>query len=296
MSLLSIVVTCTDRKVSVPVQGLRARDLPPGDVRLRAAEWKRRVIAAEQRVPLVRLYQGDHWTRAQQLATYAAKAGFTPDVWVASAGLGLKPVSSAAPAYAATFSPRHADSVAVSPDGCAAWWQSLQADGGGAQLDDLARRGQLLLVLSEVYAKAMAPDLRRLGTLGAEALLIGGSQEFPGLARLRTDATLRDALGGTLTSLNVRMAAAWLERCSTTRLTSPETHKAWQSWASQVAKQERYDRKPMTDEAVIEFIRNSLALHPDYSRTRLLRELRSQNLACEQKRFANLYAATLENR
>ncbi|CAM5715916.1 hypothetical protein SVIOM74S_09450 [Streptomyces violarus] len=51
----------------------------------------------------------------------------------------------------------------------------------------------------------------------------------------------------------------------------------------------------MTDENVIAFIRESLAQNPSYSRTRLLRMLRDQGLACEQKRFAELYA-TVENR
>jgi hypothetical protein len=264
-------------------------------MRERASEWKRRLIACDERLPLAKLYQGDHWTKAQQLAVSAAKAGYAPDLWVASAGLGLQPVSTSAPAYAATFSLRHADSVATTSDGSAMWWQSLHEDGDGSTLEDLASRGQLLLVLSEVYASAMAADLEKLSTLGTETLLIGGSQDLPGLTRVRADATLRHALGGTLTSLNVRMAAAWLEHCSAARLTSPETQDAWRKWVSQVAKHERYDRKPMTDEAVMGFIRSSRAVDPERSRTRLLRELRSQGLACEQKRFANLYAVTLES-
>ncbi|MFJ5884355.1 hypothetical protein [Kitasatospora cineracea] len=141
----------------------------------------------------------------------------------------------------------------------------------------------------------MSEEIEHLGDLVARTLLIGGNQELPGLARVPADASLRHALGGTLTSLNVRMAAAWLERCTAAQLTSAETFRAWRTWAAAVAKRERYDRRPLSDKEVIDFIRKSLALHPGCSRTRLLRELRGQGLACEQKRFADLYTATVEN-
>ncbi|MFF7457901.1 hypothetical protein [Kitasatospora sp. NPDC008115] len=250
--------------------------------------------AADQRVPLTDLYQGDHWTKAQALVPLASKAGFIPELWVASAGLGLRPVTDTAPAYAATFSPRHADSVAGSPDDSARWWRCLQADDSTRSLATLSQRGDVLLVLSEAYANVMVSDLDGLAQGKNNTVLIGGAQGHPGITRVPSDATLRHALGGTLTSLNVRMAAAWLEHCSNARLTSPEIQTAWNTWTAQVSKRETYNRRPLTDEAVIEFIRTNHAQHPDHSRTRMLRELRGQGLACEQKRFAHLYAVTVE--
>jgi hypothetical protein len=60
-------------------------------------------------------------------------------------------------------------------------------------------------------------------------------------------------------------------------------------------KPEKYDRKPMTDEAVKAFVRTEVQLHPEYSRTRLHRLLRESGMACEQKRFATLYAEIVGN-
>ncbi|WP_370066401.1 hypothetical protein [Streptacidiphilus sp. MAP5-3] len=176
------------------------------------------------------------------------------------------------------------------------WWNHLQVGRGRATLEDLGRRGAVLLSLSEVYGNALRDDLSALGAAGTEAVLVGGSTEVPGVLRVPARATLRSALGGTLTSLNVRMAASWLRHCADGKLTAAATARSWGRWAATADKAERYDRKPLTDDAVKDFIRCHAQLHPDYSRTRLHRLLRDTGLACEQKRFAMLYVETLEER
>jgi hypothetical protein len=124
-------------------------------------------------------------------------------------------------------------------------------------------------------------------------VLVGGASDLNGIVRVPANAALRHALGGTRTSLNVRMAASWLEHCAPGHLITPSAQQRWKDWATQAARPERYERRPMTDEAVIDFIEQSKDCHPGYSRTRLLRLLRDQGMACEQKRFANLYTATI---
>ncbi|WP_225654391.1 hypothetical protein [Streptomyces pseudogriseolus] len=295
MNELPIVVTCTDRKTSPPEAALQARALPEAGLTERATEWARRLhVVPGPRIVLEDLYQGDQWRRAQNLAKAASRAGFVPRLYVASAGLGLRPISSLAPSYAATFLPRHADSVASSSTQAAAWWDHLQHMDASCPLPRIAAAaGRALVVLSETYAAAMHRDLAALAATGAETVLIGGACELDGIVRVPANAALRHALGGTRTSLNVRMAASWLEHCTPGHLITPDAHRRWNEWADQVARPERYERRPMTDEAVIDFIEQSKNSHPGYSRTRLLRLLRDQGMACEQKRFANLYAATI---
>ncbi|MCZ4100783.1 hypothetical protein [Streptomyces sp. H39-C1] len=142
----------------------------------------------------------------------------------------------------------------------------------------------------------MEAELGALARVGGEVLLVGGVAEIPGIQRVASNAGLRSSLGGTLTSLNVRMAASWLEHCEDNRLTSAATSGSWQQWASGVAEPERYNRKPMSDEDVIEFIKRERASHSGISRTRLLRALRDDGKACEQSRFANLYIRTVGER
>ncbi|MFC4034619.1 hypothetical protein ACFO3J_24555 [Streptomyces polygonati] len=137
----------------------------------------------------------------------------------------------------------------------------------------------------------MDNELRALAGMDGETLLIGGASEMPGIHRVPSNAGLRRALGGTLTSLNVRMAASWLEHCHNGRLTAPGTRNSWQRWASGVTVAERYSRQALTDEDVIAFIKRKSSAHPGISRTRLLRTLRDGGQACEQSRFASLYAS-----
>ncbi|MFF0201959.1 hypothetical protein [Streptomyces sp. NPDC005017] len=295
MNELPIVVTCTDRKTSSPEPALRARELPAADLPERAVEWARRLRTAQGRqVALGELYQGDQWRRAAALTTVASRAGFAPRLYVASAGLGLQPVSSLAPSYAATFLPRHADSVASSTSQAPAWWDHLQRLDATSNLPRIAKAaGQVLVVLSETYAQAMHRDLVALAATGVDTVLIGGASDLDGVLRVPANAALRGALGGTLTSLNVRTAATWLEHCTRGRLITPAAQARWKAWADQVARPERYARQPMSDQSVIDFIKEMKDLHPDYSRTRLLRLLRDQGMACEQKRFADLYTSTI---
>ncbi|MCX4666511.1 hypothetical protein OG453_07485 [Streptomyces sp. NBC_01381] len=304
MRQLSLVVTCTDRKVDQPDPALSARNLPQGSVKQRSSNWQKRIQTATARggssLPsLAELYRGDHWTRSRRLVAAAASAGYKTQLWVASAGLGLQPVepkTQTAPAYAATFSTRHADSVATSATENTQWWGHLQAGTGRSTLHELGQQGPVLMVLSEVYASAMEEELVTLGGLGGEALLIGGLREIPGVHRVRSDAGLSRALGGTLTSLNVRMAASWLEHSKDGMLTSPATQKAWSEWAAATTKPVKYNREPMSDEDVIVFIKRETAKLPGVSRTRLLRALRDDGKACEQSRFANLYKKTMGER
>lgn len=295
MNELSIVVTCTDRKTSSPAPGLRARELPATDIQQRAAEWARRLrTTPEQPTALHLLYQGDQWRRATALTKAASQAGFTPDLYVASAGLGLRSVLSLAPSYAATFMPRHADSVAPSSTQAAQWWDQLQHMDASRHLPQVAAAAkQTLVVLSETYARAMHHDLAALAASGTDVVLIGGASDLEGIERVPANAALRQALGGTLTSLNVRMAASWLEQCAPGHLITPAAKARWKAWASQVERPEHYARRPMPDQTVIDFINEMKGRHPDYSRTRLLRLLRDKGMACEQKRFAELYTSTI---
>ncbi|MFE4869472.1 hypothetical protein [Streptomyces sp. NPDC056682] len=270
----------------------------------RSSNWQKRIQTATVRggtsLPLLAdLYRGDHWSRTRRLTAAATAAGYKTQLWVASAGLGLQPVepkTQTAPAYAATFSTRHADSVGASATENAQWWSHLQEGSGRATLKEIGRQGPVLMALSEVYASAMEEELLALGALGGEALLIGGLREIPGVHRVPSDAGLRHALGGTLTSLNVRMAESWLEHSKDGTLTSPATTNSWNRWAAATTKPEQYNREPMSDEDVIVFIKQETAKLPRVSRTRLLRALRDDGKACEQSRFANLYKTTMGER
>ncbi|ORA15618.1 hypothetical protein BST16_09145 [Mycobacterium asiaticum DSM 44297] len=292
MVKLTIVVNCTDRKSQVPTPDLRLRSLPPGDLSTRFASWRRRVEAAPGTTKLIDLYQGEAWQQVRKLAGDASDSGFDVKLLVASAGLGLREVDSYGPAYAATFAGGHADSVGSGQVQLGRWWVRLRTLRGARRLCETAD-DRVLLVLSETYARAMDEDLAALATLGGDVLLVGGARNIAGMPRLAADRALRRELGGTASSLTIRMARAWLARRSCLPLYSVADERAWTRWAQSAAHVEEYRRSPMTDAQLLGLISKLKASDPTLSATRALRRVRDAGIACEQKRFGELFRDTV---
>lgn len=286
---LTLVVTCTERKSAKPDRNLIASNLPTGAQLERAEMWRGALAADPTRTPLRRLYQGDAWTQALRLEAAAQRAGFLPTLLVASAGLGLVSADEQWPAYAATFSAGHADTVGISAEENRTWWRLMTE--GQTKLHELAA-GQTLLVLSETYSSAMAADLGALR--GREDVVVfGGSNHVPDEQRVRADGSLRSALGGTSGSLNVRTAIAWLEKLGSANLLS-RNNEEWLTWVEEIRKPQTYNRTPMTDSAVLTFIQELRRNQPAVSKTKALRVLRQHGMACEQKRFGGLFEKAAE--
>lgn len=284
---LTIVVTCADRK-SLPVsQALRFRDVPPGALAERVRDWSKRLHLAGERRPLRTLYQGEQWRESLRLADAARKVGFEPKIVVASAGLGLQPIEVAAPAYAATFSLGSPDAVARTVKEASDWWSRIASSSPSPDLTALDER--VLLVLSRNYALPLAGDLARLGASRTQSVMVGGADDIPGLRRIPSDATLRRALGGTLSSINQRMARRLLELSGGPTDWLSSTHmQRWGAWVAEAQVREVFDRRRGDDVAVKAWIMATVA-HQGMSATKALREYRDQGHACEQGRFSQLY-------
>lgn len=287
MRKLTIVVACTDRKSLRPPPELRVRSLPKGSVNRRLRIWTDRVSSEELTVPLRDLYQGEAWSQVGCLEATARARGFAPTVLVASAGLGLRRVDDRAPGYAATFATANPDSVAVGASESRQWWTGLNSHDEALHLDSVGRR--VLLVLSEAYAKPLHEDLVALGMTAPDALLVGGAAEIDGMHRLPSDRKLRASLGGTTTSLNLRMAQAWLECSSGPGLVTPSDAVRWARWVNRHRRDDPPARKPLTDDEVRRFIRKGLRSDPGLSASRALRLYRESGHACEQRRFGALF-------
>lgn len=288
MTKLSVVVICSDRKSEAPAPGLRARDLSEARLAERSREWCSRLRATVGTRTLSNLYRGEGWYVVQKVLDAARRAKFDPELLVASAGLGLRSASSVAPGYSATFAAGQADTVGDSGADLRDWWYNLRA--APDALDPAtALTGRVLLVLSSTYAAAMHSDLVALGRRGDDVLMVGGAVDVHGITRLAADRGLRSALGGTTTGLTMRMAHRWLCSLDATTLASPTRMQHWRTWADQVRQDESWERQPLTDGEVLQFIGQVRSADPGLSRTRALRALRDSGRACEQSRFAALY-------
>jgi hypothetical protein len=245
------------------------------------------------------LYAGEHWDIARALPRLAT--GFArPTLWVASAGWGLIPIDAAIRPYSATFSTRHLDSVSDNAQGAQDWWSAIAAwrgptPGASRSLTALMAdhpRDRVLLVLSQPYFAACGNDLRDAITTANDSMLsiiAAGVTPQPALAawQFPADARLQHHVGGTRGSLNVRIAADLLS----TGLTDHDAMSCHLRQRLTAAPDlPTYERRRLADDEVITFIRARRATNPSLSRTSLLRELRDGGMACEQARFADLFA------
>lgn len=291
MTKLTIVVNCTERKSQTPVPELQARTLPDGGVRRRVNSWRRRVQEAVPISALIDLYQGEAWQQVRGLVGDATSSGYTVRLLVASAGLGLRDADSKAPAYAATFAGGHQDTVVPPGLDSQLWWQALSDFDDSRSLVETTD-DRVLLVLSENYARAMEYDLAALAGRGGDLLLVGGAKNIEGLPRLAADMGLRRELGGTASSITLRMARRWLAKSSANSIFCPKDHASWSKWSAAASQLERYDREPLTDAELRRVIRQLKAEDSSLSATRALRHLRDSGIACEQKRFGQLFRST----
>jgi hypothetical protein len=256
----------------------------------RARQWRDALRKENTRTPLRQLYQGDAWTQALTLEATARRAGFDPTLLVASAGLGLVQADEGWPAYAATFSPRHADSIGASGAENREWWR-LMTDGQTNFEEQVT--GQTILVLSETYSTAMTDDLNKLD-MRDDVVVFGGSAAVSKHLRVPADRGLRAALGGTSGSLNLRTATAWVNSLPAPTLVGNREHEEWRNWVRATRKPESYNRVPMSDADILNFLRDIRRRHPDISKTRALRMLRDAGSACEQKRFSGLFGTAVK--
>lgn len=296
-----IIVTCANRKrLPVPAHA-RMRKVTGARVATRVRAWVERLSErAAPELPAEQLYAGEHWEVAKSLPTYASEPA---TLWVASAGYGLIPASASIKPYSATFSPGHADSVVSAQGDAGAWWRGLAdwdgPSGAARTLTELARQRsdiRLILVLSDAYLRACLDDIAAAAASLKDpaqlSIISSGAKRTATLEEhlVPSDARLQHSLGGTLQALNVRFAAHLLAGGSL-------SHSAMKRRAMAMLRKQPplpvYSRTRMSDAQVRKFIRTRSRTVEAPSHSRLLRELRSAGLACEQARFADLFYAEL---
>jgi hypothetical protein len=256
------------------------------------------------------LYAGDHWATVRAFESSC----FGIDVWVCSAGYGLIHIEDRVVPYAATFARNHPDSVAAKLPtndrlGAAqAWWKATASQWNSRfrdrprSLTDLMAtypHRSLLVVSSETYMRAIVEDLRNgvccLSDSDQLAIVCAGVRRLDGLDRnlVPCDARMQATLGGARRSLNTRLAAKII-RESQQPLRATTLRKQYQRLLGKQPPIAKYNRQPLSDDEIREFIRKQLESGRSSKHTPMLRLLRESQMACEQKRFAMLHREVVE--
>lgn len=291
--MIRLIVACTDRKSVNPAAQMRA--IQAQDVSARARAWTRLLHAHEATTPALDLYQGDHWAVARSIDR--------AELWVASAGYGLVQVTTPMVSYSATFAPGHADTVTTQTDrrklseGRQAWWSALRSQAELRTIKELSDDGATTVVAASApYLDALTPELLEVERAGRRVILATASAIPRPIAHLRPPATgqLRTALGGSMQSVNIRLAKHLIERFDPETLSLASATAEVQNLLDRATPLERFDRSQVTDEWLIEFIAHRRDRDPKASHSRLLRDLRDGGHACEQSRFRRLFERVVE--
>ena len=311
MKSINLVVTCTKRKRLLPADGLKMREIDADHVDGAFEEWRRRLEQSDAKTLAARhLYSGDHWSVVQSLDTAAHPSGISPTVWVCSAGYGLVAIDAAVRPYSATFSVNHPDTVCRwrtpgnnSGRNSLAWWDRLQAWAGPepesprsiAQVAKSSPEFPLLVVASSNYIRAIAQDLRRAAECLADPDLLSvistGTKSLRGLDAnlILSNSSLQRTLGGSLISLNIRLARAILSETPHQNLRAPILRAQVGRLVEDSLPVSKVARPRVSDKEVLSFIEASLNEDPRTSWSALLRRLRDGGKACRQERFSRLF-------
>ncbi len=294
-----LLVSCTNRKRRDPLPGRLLRSVPRGPLRLRFEKWiEARDADPDDRSPAAELYVGDHWHTATQILEEAPNAA---ELWVLSAGYGLIRDETPISPYGATFTPGTPDSVSetTSRSDSQRWWELLTTNRAHTasphSVSDLAKSASfspMVVVASATYATACTNDLLEAGTILGDRLVVIsiGGRDISDLKRhlVDLDARVEHAVGGTRTALNARTARALVRSLGTESISVSSMQLAADRLVKDLPSANVWNRRPHSDEEVLEWIRDRLAID-NLSRTRLLRDFRAEGNACEQRRFAGLY-------
>lgn len=308
---LHIVSSCSDGKRGQVAAAYRLGTHAQIGIDDRFTAWWTTLAAApaESKVLATDLYVGDHWSVSRELPTLARSQGWSARLWVLSAGYGLVPSDARIVPYAATFQPRHTDSVSRLSRSLQiaehkAWWQllcshSLDQVEQPRSLTSLAKSTPdsiLLVVASPAYLLAVQDDLLGVvSALSSRGSLLLVSSETRGLApvlqqrRISSSAQLTHIVQGSLLSLNARVARWLIETSGQHHFRADAIHDMVSAAVRQLPPAARYERQAATDDEVLQFMQTRIAADPHSSHSRLLREWRGAGRACEQSRFRALF-------
>ena len=285
------------------------RSLAKGSMQERVKQWVSRISGKEIKIPAGELYAGDHWKVVESLVALGASSGYEVKIWICSGGYGLLSPQCQVVPYSATFSKNHPDSVSKKVLGGylenhnSSWWDHLakwKGPGGDKPrtLIDLVNDGSgspVWLVGSDEYLKALTTDLARLKSrVGFSDNLSIFSAGTCGSADIDEnlipmDGRFQNVVGGTMGSLNIRVARKALEDIKKTGPSFSALSARFRKLLAQQPPLISFNRKSMTDNQVVSYIEKELSKNNKACFSPLLRQLRDSGFACEYDRFSSIF-------
>jgi hypothetical protein len=294
-----VIGNCSGRKRFSAGNPVNARDLIAATPTELVRSWLDILARQTTRLPAAELYCGRGFAE-----TLAAARFLKAELLIASAGLGLVHSSTPVPTYNATVSGNSDDNVLrILPGSDAAvWWRVLNDSSPYARRLSTEGYELVLVALSGPYLKMVVPELEQLplaerrkirffsGTPSDQLPVALRELHMPYDARFDHD---NGPLPGTKSDFAQRALRHFATSvlCRTGGVLDIDTHReSVERELRLLSAPVRPSREKLGDQAVSELIRQNWLVAEGKS-TKMLRHLRDTlGVACEQKRFQNLFS------
>ena len=302
-----LITNCTSKKTNLLNSCVSISEISSNE-KLPAHDWVRRLNQKTPKLEAKHVYLGDHWSRVLELINLETVVN------IISAGYGFIDSNTPICRYDATFSSQNANSVSnlyklASITECnQKWWRDINRFlyGYGNPIEVLYNKNpedKFIIATSPTYLKVIQPELTYLAKIGRlnkdNTVILSTQQLVPqelDSVFLKVKDEFTALVGGSHVSLNIRVAAFIIKyaRKGIDFLTQVNT--AYSILLLEGGPTIKYNRKKLTDDEVREFINRFLQSTKQSLPTAspILRELRDQGMACEQKRFKRIFESVLQ--
>lgn len=301
---ISLVTTCSARKMRGTTTRVRARDVSPGSLESVLMSWRMMLEAQTELVPIERLYSG---RAIREMKNIAQRHGAS--LHIVSAGLGLIGIDDSKPSYDLTVSGNGCDSVVSKIElgnfSATSWWTGIN-NGEQGPIANLIRQHEntlFVIALSAPYYEMVHDDLESLNAAGRESIRIVGIKQQPDSPLARSILPYDDRFNGpdspvpgTLSDYPQRCAVHYVDHVYKS-MSLEDDRMAVAEIMETMSWPVRKSGVRLSDAELLDVIGSELE-RSGMSKTKMLRHFRNTlKIACEQKRFSRLYvmAVTKKN-
>ncbi len=299
---IALITTCTNRKQGLVSDALTFARLPASSQSQVCETWAQSVIEAPATQTAKEIYCGRGFREAK-----VTSQALNSDFHIVSAGLGLVPSSVPIPAYNATLSRSSSNCIARKIRGAfdaGSWWRQLnKITEWGSSISSIAQDANvdlILITLTSTYVPLIFNDLESIKTEHARKVRVVGlrsSSQLPENLQSSLmpyderfdgpDGTRR----GTRSDFPQRVTRHFAEEilAAAPRASQSKHALAVREYLAAMRFPTMVTRQKMTDEEIIATIRKYWSDSSSRS-SKMLRLFRDDlHIACEQKRFSNLF-------
>lgn len=300
---VTIITTCSSRKLHGKVDRLDLRAVHPGDMRAVVDEWHRAVsLSSGDPYPACDVYRGRAFSEAKRAAEIVGG-----ELWIVSAGLGLLRANELIPIYDLSVTGGGENDVREKILGTFIdedWWSNINREfwGEDKPISKMVIRAPAriyVFALSSKYYRLVEDDLlsippmdrKRLRFVGLGMEKVVDKALLPYLLPYDSRFDGPDSpIRGTRSDFAQRAARHFVQELVARGVNGLEEQKKtisrlMEKWHAPM----QPGRESMTDEKILAYIRKKAKEAPKCGNSRMLRALRDSGFRCEQNRFKGLY-------